>query len=106
MILGELKEECSPSQDELKERIAAHIDGRFLALEQSCTAMLNCFHIDIIRQFEIQKTQLTSLVEDYMLKDEAEDDQVDEQFIIHRSINRPQNDDDDDLDMYLENTGE
>ena len=35
--------------------------------------MLNAFHIDIIRQFEIQKAHLDSIVQDYMLED-AEDD--------------------------------
>ena len=32
--------------------------------------MVNNFHIEIIRQFEIQKTSMESLVQDYLLDDE------------------------------------
>ncbi len=60
--------------------------------------MINTFHIDIIRQFEIQKHHIEGIVQEYMLEDAEEDDpdKIDPKFIVvQEEIN---NMDDDEFD--------
>jgi hypothetical protein len=68
--------------------------------------MLNAFHIDIIRQFEIQKSHLDAIVHDYMLQDAADDAEhaPDDKFIIEVAVaaNRDWAEDGEDIDDYLQ----
>ena len=43
------------SQEKLKEELVAYIDIKYDDLMSRSTQMLNQFHIEIIRQFEIQR---------------------------------------------------
>jgi hypothetical protein len=68
--------------------------------------MLNAFHIDIIRQFEIQKSHLDAIVHDYMLQDAADDAEhaPDDKFIVEVTVaaNRDWAEDGEDIDDYLQ----
>ena len=55
------------SSEELKEELSGYIDQKYQQLYEKTQQMLNAFHIDIIRQFEIQKSHLDSIVHEYML---------------------------------------
>ena len=46
------------------------IEDKMAKFEQEVQAMVNNFQIEIIRQFEIQKTSIENLVQDYLLDEE------------------------------------
>ena len=48
------------------------MDDRLQAFQHDIQSMVNNFHIEIIRQFEIQKTAMESLVQDFLLDEEDE----------------------------------
>ena len=65
--------------------------------------MLNTFHIDIIRQFEIQKAHLDSIVREYLIEDAEEDakNEPDQKFIvevIHKQYMSANDEEDDEFD--------
>ena len=69
--------------------------------------MLTAFHIDIIRQFEIQKQHLDSIVREYLLEDAEEDGkhEPDQKFIVevvHKQYMTANDEEDDDFnEQYL-----
>jgi hypothetical protein len=94
------------SSEELKEELSGYIDQKYQQLYEKTQQMLNAFHIDIIRQFEIQKSHLDSIVHDYMLQDAADDADhaPDDKFIIEVVVNRDwaAGVDGEDIDDYLQ----
>ena len=57
------------NQDQ-KEQITQLVEEKMFAFQQDVQAMVNNFHIEIIRQFEIQKSSMENLVQDYLLDPE------------------------------------
>ena len=53
-----------------RDAVKALVDQKFTAFSQDVQAMVNNFQIEMIRQFEIQRSSLESLVHDYLLEDE------------------------------------
>ena len=95
------------SSEELKKELSSFIDQKYQQLYEQTQHMLNAFHIDIIRQFEIQKSHLDAIVHDYMLQDAADDAEhaPDDKFIIEVVVaNRDwaAGEDGEDIDDYLQ----
>jgi hypothetical protein len=72
------------SIEEVKEELYTYIDTKYNEMFSRANEMLNNFHIDIIRQFEIQKHHIEGIVQEYMLEDAQEDEpeKVDHKFIV------------------------
>lgn len=51
--LEELKNDPPKTEEALKEDLRKYIDSRFDMLYENSKAMINSFHIEILRQFEI-----------------------------------------------------
>ena len=86
------------SLEEVKQELYAYIDHKYNEMYTRANDMINTFHIDIIRQFEIQKHHIEGIVQEYMLEDAEEDDpdKIDPKFIVvQEEIN---NMDDDEFD--------
>lgn len=60
-----------------REAVKAIVDEKFGKFSQDVQAMINNFQIEMIRQFEIQRSSLESLVTDYLIEEEvAESEQT------------------------------
>ena len=56
--------------EDQKEQVTQLVEEKMVAFQRDVQSMVNNFHIEIIRQFEIQKTAMESLVQDYLLDEE------------------------------------
>ena len=83
------------SIEEVKQEFYSYIDTKYNEMFSRANDMINTFHIDIIRQFEIQKHHIEGIVQEYMLEDAQEDEpeKVDHKFIV---MQEEKNDVDDD----------
>ena len=73
------------SQEELKQELTSYIDYKYEELFEKSNELIQTFHFDLIRQFEIQKRHLESIITEYMLQDAEEDEEIgepDRRFIV------------------------
>ena len=56
--------------EDQKEQVSQLVDEKLGAFQKEVQTMVNNFHIEIIRQFEIQKTSMETLVQDYLFDEE------------------------------------
>jgi len=61
------------SKDE-REQVKAVVEAKFSEFSKDLQMMINNFQLEMIRQFEIQRSSLESLVHDYLLDEEQEPD--------------------------------
>ena len=89
------------SESKFKEEIVAFIHEKYEELQEENRAMLNQFHIEIIRQFEIQKGRLEKIIEEYCLEESRDDaeEEWDEKFIEFKVQKRLE--EEDEIDNYL-----
>ena len=83
------------SIEEVKQEFYSYIDTKYNEMFSRAKDMINTFHIDIIRQFEIQKHHIEGIVQEYMLEDAQEDvpEKVDHKFIVMQEEKNDVNDD-------------
>lgn len=55
-----------------REQVKALVEAKFEDFSKDVQMMINNFQLEMIRQFEIQRSSLESLVHDYLLDDEDE----------------------------------
>lgn len=94
------------SEEKLKEEIVQYVNRRFDELQEKNREMLNQFHIEIIRQFEIQRHRIDAIIAEYALEDINLDEpkEVDQEYVIHVSQKATPlglDDDEDEFSGYL-----
>ena len=59
-----------PMTVDQKQEVTELVEDKMRTFQYDVQNMVNNFHIEIIRQFEIQKTSMETLVQDYLLDDD------------------------------------
>lgn len=56
--------------EDQKEEVTALVEEKFEDFQRQVQGMVNNFQIEIIRQFEIQRSSMESLVQEYLVDDD------------------------------------
>ena len=56
--------------EDQKEEVTALVEEKFADFQGQVQGMVNNFQIEIIRQFEIQRSSMESLVQEYLVDDD------------------------------------
>ncbi len=63
-----------------REQVKAVVEAKFVDFSKDVQMMINNFQLEMIRQFEIQRSSLESLVHDYLLDEEPSSSEKQETF--------------------------
>ena len=73
-----------PMNEDQKQQVIDLVDEKMTKFSQNMQQMVNNFQIEIIRQFEIQKSQMEGLIEEYLLDEEDKVDNEVENDLVRR----------------------